>query len=1326
MKANVFRVLRSGLCLLLTLCMTAGMCPVQAFAAETEKETFNYASFGDSMTNGYGLSGYGDEDNGYYSYGKASYAEQLTQELSKTYQVHHDKLAMSAMRTEDLNFILRYPRANSGAQAVAQAMPEDDGYSEATHGANYMQQWWVDVQRAKWEATFGASVGDFYTWSEFTSTRFQKNTEGTANAAKVYQEAVAKADLISIGSGNANFGVFILNRIMDQMGVMGGNPDMNIWMNWEDTLVTLDPQYQMLLREMEKMLKSEIAKSDLSEIISDELVNVFMYGIVSLAVSYEDALDAIIELNQKENLDIIQMGLMNTMTGVDLIIDGQAFPLGETVDSIIAYMNNYLAALPTIKQSKGIYPASVHFYWAENTFYKDPDPNRFMNVATFNALINGDNVMRGRFITEIMGTQEIPGLLWGYLGYDQAENFATRKQIETFYAAYNSENPADMAAYIKNSGILSEDSATAESAATSISSIVQYKGFEDAILKSTETNIPLDVNALLALTDPEAFAGILNPFMETLEPLMNPESDKEIKPSVQEVLDATVDRSAAVMAELSDGALTVEEVKSLVTGGEDGIYALVAAKSGGALSAEVVKSIYESKSVPEIVESIDALKTVCTGFDVLNNMLAMPVILRNELVADTTVYTLLNMFARSLIGNGIGCHPSEAGHDNLYAAVKLAYFGDEEGNKGTSADKTEQSIKDAMDKLYSWTVKNMPQTIEESKKWLEENRDKFNDQVYLRNTESYYVGLGDSSAIGSRSYSSYINGLAADLDLGKGEYISYAAEKNTIVKQLKELDTNKALQADIAKADLVTIGFSNVSFMSDTINTLVSQFMGGKPAAPDWSEFADEENMKYVETIRNEIFESLTTNTENPMDPTVAALLTAAIETYAYGAMAYVSMLPVLIEEILEQNPGTTIAVVGMYNPMKNVVIDLTVKHLGISQQLDISEYMDLLVDAVDIYGLVYCLSTGNAIYVSVPEVQTINTSDTLGLTDMMAMIGNDCAILNPNAEGHNYIRGRIFEELQMRKPEAYRVYGRSRYFTALEIADTMLGISGAEKFANMVVAYGANFPDALTGAYLANQKGAPILLVDKGYEKMVAEYIAANMEADGTIYILGDKKAVSEEIEATLAAVGKVQRVAGSSRYKTNLEILKEANAVTGELVVVTADTPWDSLSASGANCPILLVGKTLRDDQKTYLGGTSFSRITIIGDEAAVGKSMEAELAAFCGDINRVGAKGRYRTSVAVAEYFCGNYNENVVLAFGQKFPDGLCGGPLAAMLGAPVVLAEDARADIDHYIKRAHIGIVLGGEGDGGSQITDAEAVQIFELFSAKDIVENPFAK
>ena len=62
MKGNLSRVLRSGVAMLLTLCMLAGFVPTAAFAAEVkdgnDDGVINYVSFGASNVNGYGLTGY--------------------------------------------------------------------------------------------------------------------------------------------------------------------------------------------------------------------------------------------------------------------------------------------------------------------------------------------------------------------------------------------------------------------------------------------------------------------------------------------------------------------------------------------------------------------------------------------------------------------------------------------------------------------------------------------------------------------------------------------------------------------------------------------------------------------------------------------------------------------------------------------------------------------------------------------------------------------------------------------------------------------------------------------------------------------------------------------------------------------------------------------------------------------------------------------------------------------------------------------------------------------------------------------------------------------
>ena len=115
MKANLSRMLRSGVALLLVFCMVAGFVPTMAFAAEADM-SINYVSIGDSMANGYGFSGYHQTSNdrsvydfmtGKGMYGAGAYPNQFEAYLEeKGYDVNHTRLATSAMLAEDLLYLL--------------------------------------------------------------------------------------------------------------------------------------------------------------------------------------------------------------------------------------------------------------------------------------------------------------------------------------------------------------------------------------------------------------------------------------------------------------------------------------------------------------------------------------------------------------------------------------------------------------------------------------------------------------------------------------------------------------------------------------------------------------------------------------------------------------------------------------------------------------------------------------------------------------------------------------------------------------------------------------------------------------------------------------------------------------------------------------------------------------------------------------------------------------------------------------------------------------------------------------------------------------------
>ena len=300
---------------------------------------------------------------------------------------------------------------------------------------------------------------------------------------------------------------------------------------------------------------------------------------------------------------------------------------------------------------------------------------------------------------------------------------------------------------------------------------------------------------------------------------------------------------------------------------------------------------------------------------------------------------------------------------------------------------------------------------------------------------------------------------------------------------------------------------------------------------------------------------------------------------------------------------------------------------------------------------------------------------------------------------------------------EVIRLSGTTRYETGYKVADALKEELGVDKFDAVVVATGKNFADALAGSYLAVQKNAPIILTN-GKDDNVAQlhdYITANVVTGGKVYILGGEAAVPASVEAIDGY--DVVRLAGKSRYETNLAILEEAGIEGTELIVATGKTFADSLSASAAKLPILLVkpGAALADEAKAI--AANMSKFYIIGGEGAVSVDIAAKLAAY-GEVVRVSGKTRYETSVAVANTFFADVEEAVV-ANGKNFPDGLCGGPLAAAMNAPLILTADGKTDaaVDYMAEKAvEAGFVLGGTG----ALADESVVDVFALESAEEII------
>ncbi|MBE6125972.1 MAG: extracellular solute-binding protein [Erysipelotrichaceae bacterium] len=283
-------------------------------------------------------------------------------------------------------------------------------------------------------------------------------------------------------------------------------------------------------------------------------------------------------------------------------------------------------------------------------------------------------------------------------------------------------------------------------------------------------------------------------------------------------------------------------------------------------------------------------------------------------------------------------------------------------------------------------------------------------------------------------------------------------------------------------------------------------------------------------------------------------------------------------------------------------------------------------------------------------------------------------------------------------KAEIERLYGSNRYQTSLTVAAELKDVLGKEQFSSVVLTTGSNFADALSGAYLANTNNAPVILINGNSAADVQTFLRDNLEKRGNVYVLGGENAVPSSWLGNLKDRFSIIRLEGSNRYGTNINILNEVEYEGGEILVCTGNGFADSLSASAVDIPILLVNTALNDEQKKFLKDKKDIKFIIIGGEAAVSNSVAGELVRY-GSVERVYGANRYETSAKIAERFFDN-PEQVVLAFGNTFPDGLSGGPLAYACNAPLLLVNStdngSKFAVKYTADSVGKGYVLGGSG------------------------------
>jgi putative cell wall-binding protein len=296
---------------------------------------------------------------------------------------------------------------------------------------------------------------------------------------------------------------------------------------------------------------------------------------------------------------------------------------------------------------------------------------------------------------------------------------------------------------------------------------------------------------------------------------------------------------------------------------------------------------------------------------------------------------------------------------------------------------------------------------------------------------------------------------------------------------------------------------------------------------------------------------------------------------------------------------------------------------------------------------------------------------------------------------------------------------GADRYDTAAKIA---VG-SGFSNVANVVIATGEQFPDALAGSPLASALGSPVLLTAANSVPNTTGAALVSLKATN-VTLLGGKSAIGTTVENDLKSRGyAVDRVAGIDRYDTALQAAKAADAktptgkVNGETTafLATGEGFADALAAGPASyehhLPILLTTSgALSPSARQGITDLGVQKVVILGGTAAVSAAVEAQVKAMSGvaTVERLGGVDRTATATKVGQWAIdslGFTSTHVNLARGDRFADALAGAPHGGREKAVTLLANsptalDAASNANTTFLNAHASTLESGHIFGGT--------------------------
>jgi putative cell wall-binding protein/cell wall-associated NlpC family hydrolase len=184
-----------------------------------------------------------------------------------------------------------------------------------------------------------------------------------------------------------------------------------------------------------------------------------------------------------------------------------------------------------------------------------------------------------------------------------------------------------------------------------------------------------------------------------------------------------------------------------------------------------------------------------------------------------------------------------------------------------------------------------------------------------------------------------------------------------------------------------------------------------------------------------------------------------------------------------------------------------------------------------------------------------------------------------------------------------HRIAGPDRFTTAAMVSAATF----APKPADLFVATGRDFPDALAGSAAAGALGVPLLLVDTDQVPAATAQEVKRLQP-ARITVLGGTGVVSAAVQTALQAYAPTRRLAGASRYATAALVAASAFPTASRTYLATGSGFADALAggpaAAAVRAPVLLTQPgCLPAEPAAQLARLDPSQVTLLGGTGALG---------------------------------------------------------------------------------------------------------------------------